>query len=188
VDAGTASTAPGGREVLDVDLVDLANVIGLRVRVGGVVVGTVADGFVLDDGTALATVHLEGDALQAGDVLAMGLALNLVATVVDGAEPSLSVASADDVVTLGDLGAPPVVASPSDSGPDVAGLLLPDGTPGATVPGDSTLAGETAPGGGTGLVIGLLLSLALVGVVALALGRRRPATRMMARPDRPRET
>ena len=58
----TSSSGPGATTILDVDLVDLGHVVGLRVRVGGIIVGMAEDGFVLDDGTAQVTVHLGGDA------------------------------------------------------------------------------------------------------------------------------
>ena len=131
-------------------------------------------------------MHLPDDALAFRDQLAVGVALNLVGTVAGGAEPSLSVATVDDIVTVGDLGAPSIDPSPV-SASDAAGLGQALG-PAAAGPDDSTLVGETGSASGAGLVIGLLLSLALVGLVALALGRRRSGATMMAHPDRPPES
>ena len=45
---------------LDADLVELEAFVGQRVRVGGLVVDLRADGFTLDDGTAIGRVILRG--------------------------------------------------------------------------------------------------------------------------------
>ena len=184
--AGPGAAATGAAGILDVDLVDLPTVVGLRVRVGGIVTAVTSDTFGLDDGTAEVTVRTEGDAGSVLSELAGGLAVNLVGLVVGGTQPTLSLTSADDLVTVGAVGVQPAPASPDASASDVGGLLAGTAMSPAT-PEDSSLVGDTTPGGATGLVIVLLLSLAGVGLVALALGRRRPPVRMMAHPEAPPE-
>jgi hypothetical protein len=193
---GTGRTLPpgtgGGTEIagadgpLDVDLADLPASTGRSVRVGGLITATAEDGVSLDDGTAVARATFTGDALALLPQLSVGLALNLIGTAGAGPVPRLTVASQEGVVPIS---AP--VASGADGAADASGA--PGATAEAVATADSFgLSGVAEPGatqepgeagGGSGiLVVGMLLSLALVGVVALLL-RRRPEWRPMARPN-----
>ena len=72
-----ASPSPGGIDITpDTDLAVLADHVGERVRVGGLIATVTDDGFDLDDGTALAKVRLRGAMadllphLRAGEAIA----------------------------------------------------------------------------------------------------------------------
>jgi hypothetical protein len=110
--SGDAAATP------DTDLATLFEHIGATVHVGGLISELTPDGFLLDDGTATARVVLHGDALvllphlQVGDALA---AHGVVQQ--DGEDLLVSVASAGDLVRVGDLGeAIPLGASASPDG------------------------------------------------------------------------
>ena len=68
-----AAPTPSGA---DVSLADLATRLGTMVRVGGLVTAVEADAFRLDDGTATATVVLEGPAVELAALLQPGDAVN----------------------------------------------------------------------------------------------------------------
>jgi hypothetical protein len=192
--ASTASGGTGGTSVnsaapapLDVDLVDLPASSGRLVRVGGLITATSATGVTLDDGTAVATATLEGDARSILPQLSVGLAVNLVGTAGAGPAPRLTVASEAGVVPVAAPG-----ASPSDATAAAAtgGLVMASSAPGALASDEFGLSGaqedavpgvETDSGGSAILIVGLLLSLALVGIVALLLRRGQPL-RAMAHP------
>ena len=85
---GSSGSAPGSglggssaSSGADISLADLSMRLATMVRVGGLVTAVEADGFLLDDGTATATVVLEGPAteiaalLQPGDAVEMPLPL-----------------------------------------------------------------------------------------------------------------
>ncbi|MDX6629085.1 MAG: hypothetical protein QOH00_1331, partial [Gaiellales bacterium] len=178
-----ATLTPG--QPLDVDLVDLPVSAGRAVRVGGLIVSIGTASLVLDDGTATATADVAGDARAVLSQLHVGLAINLIGKAGSGPGPRLTVTRAEDVIPVADPAAPAASAAPSDlAGPASAAAL------GASVgPSDAFslsdaegVAGEPAPAGSVPLLVGLLLSLALVGVVALLLSRRQPL-RLMAHPS-----
>ena len=74
-----ASTPSDGAPTTD--LRDLATRAGERVRVGGLVTGATADGLRLDDGTATATLVLQGDASDLAALVTPGDALDAVGVV-----------------------------------------------------------------------------------------------------------
>jgi hypothetical protein len=89
----------------DTDLATLFEHIGQRVHVGGLLTELTTDGFLLDDGTAIARVILHGDALILLPNLRVGEALAARGTVEQVGEAlRISVASAGDLVRVGDLG------------------------------------------------------------------------------------
>jgi hypothetical protein len=128
---GNASDASGGgaaasRVTLaqditpDTDLAALFEHLGETVHVGGLVSEMTTDGFLLDDGTAVARVVLEGDAavllphIRAGDAVA---AHGVVRQ--EGEELRLVVANAAGLVRVGDLGqAEPLVPGASGRDPE----------------------------------------------------------------------
>ena len=73
---GTDSRASGSPATPDVDLVDLAGHLGTNVRVGGLVTELNPDGFLLDDGTAMGAIALQGAAAEYLPLLEPGDALN----------------------------------------------------------------------------------------------------------------
>jgi hypothetical protein len=137
----------------DTDLATLFEHIGSTVHVGGLISELTADGFLLDDGTATARVVLHGDALvllahlQVGDALA---ARGIVQQ--DGEALLVSVASAADLVRVGDLGqALPMTGSGADVSPEAslaaAGPRLAGATGLEAVPAElsvATIAGISA--------------------------------------------
>jgi hypothetical protein len=117
--AGSGSGAAGAPDVTpDTDLATLLEHVGSQVHVGGLVTELTADGFLLDDGTAVARVVLHGDALVLLPNIRVGEALAARGTVEQiGESLSISVASAADLVRVGDLGqALPLASSASDTG------------------------------------------------------------------------
>ena len=101
---GSASTRQDPAP-LDVDLATLAEHVGARVRVGGLVVAPAADGFTLDDATAVASIVLTGDAAEFLGLLEPGDAVNATGIVArrHGALVVI-VESGAGLVRVGDLG------------------------------------------------------------------------------------
>jgi hypothetical protein len=159
--------------VPDVDLVDLASVIGTDVRVGGLVVDLRATGFTLDDGTAIGVVILSGTAADWIGLIEPGDAINVRGRVerIDG-DPAVVVEDPAAIVLGSALGHPAasIVSGPSPA-PEVA--AVDDGVLTAGI-GD---AGGGLPGAGISLVGLLAISLASVAVTLL---RRRHARRLVA--------
>jgi len=121
---GQASADPGVAAITpDTDLATLADLVGQRVKVGGLVARVAEDGFDLDDGTALARVALRGEMRSLLPHLRQGEAV-----------------AARGRVELLD-GAPVVVV-------DDEGNLLRVGTLGEGVPiGNAAPAASAGPGG-----------------------------------------
>ena len=157
------------------------------VRVGGLVTAVEADGFRLDDGTATATVVLEGPAAELAALLQPGDAVNAVGTPEVRDEVVLVVTDPSGVVLLGD---------PGDDG----GTRAQAGSMRWRVPGVSTAAGDATTGAldSAGLVAGrspgslaaVLAALSLVGAMTAAFAahravtlRRRSRARIQARLD-----
>lgn len=104
---GRAFGAGSGRTptAVDVDLATLAEHVGEIVRVGGLVVDPTADGFTLDDATAVARIVLEGDAAEFIGLLEPGDALNAVGQVTRrGDEIVVVVSDGGGLTRVGDLG------------------------------------------------------------------------------------
>lgn len=89
-----------------VDLATLPDHVGELVRVGGLVVARTADGFTLDDGTALGLVELRGDAAAFRELIEAGDAIGVVGRVQRrvGAPPSIVAGDPAGLVRLGSLG------------------------------------------------------------------------------------
>jgi len=179
IDAGVGTGATAGPDATnasqdstpDTDLAALAEHLGARVRVGGLVAAVMTDGVGLDDGTATAHLVLRGDALdllpflKAGDAIAAGGRVEqqagVVVVVVDGAA---------DIVRVGDLGqAMPVVradASPGPSSNPSSGRGF--ATAGGLVPGPESLS------------IAAMAGLSIVSLVVTLIRRRRAQQRLRA--------
>jgi hypothetical protein len=169
--AANADGATGDAGVPDTDLVALAEHVGQTVRVGGLVQELAADGFVLDDGTAIGRVVLTGDAAAYLPMLELGDALNATGRVeLDGEEPRVVVADSAGLVLVGDLAG----ATQGPAGASQSGSALDDGRP-APRRLAGGLLGPLEPGtAGAGIVLVTALSLA---VTAL---RRRRSRRLLA--------
>jgi hypothetical protein len=148
----------------DTDLATLADVVGQRVKVGGLVARVAEDGFDLDDGTALARVELRGDMrallphLHMGEAVAATGVVELLAgapvVVVDDEGALVRVGTLGEGLPIGDPGAP-VSSEP------------PDG------PGGPVTADSSAVLGGPGTMsLFALASLAGLSVLATVLRRR----------------
>ena len=155
--AGTAAITP------DTDLATLADVVGARVKVGGIVARVADDGFDLDDGTALARVQLRGDMLALLPHLREGEAVAATGRVelVDGAAV-LIVDGDGTLVRVGTLGQGlPIGAAnaPAPSGVDSGN---------APVTADS----GTGFGGPAPVSLLALASLTVLSVLATLIRRR----------------
>ncbi|HET9852533.1 MAG TPA: hypothetical protein VFP56_08520 [Candidatus Limnocylindrales bacterium] len=174
-DAG--STSAGGTSgtsadvTPDTDLAVLSEHVGERVRVGGLIASVSADGFDLDDGTALAHVELRGDMaellphLRAGEAVA---ASGIVA-LVDGT-PIVVVDEHGSLLRVGALGQA-IPIGPVPSAQELSG---------STAPGAAPLAADSvllSPGmAPTSVFVMALLTLASV---LMTLLRRRLARRRL---------
>jgi hypothetical protein len=177
------SAGPGAPATLDVDIVRLAEYVGQRVRVGGLISEVTTDGFLLDDGTAVGRIRLGGSAAEFVTSLEAGDAVNATGRVAaDGSEFILVVDEAAGLVRAGDptgsAGGGATGAAQSD--PPVAGDA---GQPWAS--DDPTAAGQLAGGLLAGALPGeaglLGLTLASLVSVAVTAARRHRSRRLLAR-------
>jgi hypothetical protein len=147
------------------------------VRVGGLVRDLHDDGFDLDDGTAIGTIVLTGDAAAWLPLIEPDDAINVVGRVTTSADgPTVVV---DDPAAIV-LGADPVAAAGAMTASAAAEPSTDPAMPSAD--GHPRLAGFGAdlgalPGAGAGLATLLLVTLASV---ALTLVRRRQSRRLLA--------
>jgi hypothetical protein len=153
---------------VDVDLATLAEHIGALVRVGGLVEAPTADGFTLDDATAVARVVLEGDAAEFIGLLEPGDALNAVGVVARRDDEIVVVVSDGGGLTrVGDLG-----------------QALPIGRQGTAEPQPQAASARTLAGLGTGTfdlpVLGLsgLLIVSMLSAALTVFRRKRIAARV----------
>jgi hypothetical protein len=126
-DASTAARPQAAAAPDDADLIDLGAVIGRTVRVGGLVVDLRADGFTLDDGTAIGRVVLRAAALDSLALVEPDDALNVVGPVEStAAGPVVVVDDPAHIIPAGDPIAPgsPAAASPvpAEASPSAAGV------------------------------------------------------------------
>ncbi len=168
--------------VPDADLRDLAAFDGRLVRVGGLVTELTADGFRLDDGTAVGRVVLAGPAAEWLGLIEPADAINVIgrvgtvgggpAVVVDDGA-AISLGSDPNAVAAG--GGAGATGDPSASPPDAAAAAsdAPQAARAAGLAGDLT----ALPGAGAGLLTLVLVSLASV---AVTLVRRQHARRSLA--------
>jgi len=191
-DGGGSSATTGGANdgsgpladaTADTDLVDLGNHVGQPVKVAGLISTLTPDGFVLDDGTATATVMLSNDALELEAYLMVGDALAANGTVTtDGDELRIRVTAAIDLVRVGDLGqAMPVTGSGNPS----AGASADPGASDAGAAGASSGNGPTVASlhglDGVGpFGLGLMLLLTGVSLVTTLLRRQQERRRVRA--------
>jgi hypothetical protein len=149
----------------DTDLATLADLVGQRVKVGGLVARFADDGFDLDDGTALARVQLRGDLLALLPHLRVGEAIAAAGRVelVDKA-PVVVVDADGTLVRVGTLGQ----ALPIGDGATLDPSEAPGGGP---VAADSS-GGVGGIGGPAPVSLLALASLTALSVLATVLRRR----------------
>jgi hypothetical protein len=117
--SGTASSAagrtPGDQAAaLDVELAELSEHLGERVRVGGLATLLGTDRIEIDDGTATAAIVLPAEAIDLGAEIVVGEPLNAVGRVVpDGERWAVAPESASDIARVGSLGELAPLATPS---------------------------------------------------------------------------
>jgi hypothetical protein len=170
---GTDSQSSGSTAAPDVDLVDLAGHLGTNVRVGGLVTELNSDGFLLDDGTAVGRIALQGAAAEYLPLLEPGDALNASGRVLkDGTGYRIVVDDPANLVRVGDPTLDPapsaeIVAQPAVRDPNVAAAA------------GRLAAGPLGPASpGTVGILGFVLI--SVASVAITLLRRRHARRIVA--------
>jgi Lamin Tail Domain len=169
----------------DADMRDLDTMIGKYVRVGGLVDALRADGFSLDDGTAVGRIRLSGSALDQLPLIEPGDALNVTGTVeTTEAGPQVAVAASGGLVVGGDpvaAASPPAgladgrTASVADPGEAISPASMTDPT--------ATDAVGTSGGRVAAVTVGVAL-LAVISAAALAgiaIRRSRRRRRMLAR-------
>jgi hypothetical protein len=160
-ETGAGASNGADRVTPDTDLATLADSVGQRVKVGGLIVRIADDGFDLDDGTALARIELRGAmaALLSHLREHEAIAATGVVALVDGA-PIVVVDDAGSLVRVGALGQ----ALPIDGAvPSVSGG------------GASAIAAGAAAGMGDAPVPGsvlVLAGLAALSVLATLVRRR----------------
>ena len=179
----SAPTTPGDPSpapVVDADVVDLDGFIGRTVRIGGLVVDLAADGFTIDDGTAIGRVVLRDAALELLALVEPDDALNAIGRVeASAAGPIVVVTDPGAVVRAGD----PVAAETSPA-PDPTAMTA--ATPDAEASGATTggrLAGLTGGGlrlepGAAGL--GTLVAISVLSLAVSLLRRRYRHRRLTA--------
>ena len=165
---GPSDPSASGPATADVDLADLSKHEGRLVRVGGVVADLGADRFTLDDGTAIGTIVLSGEALELLALVEPDDVVNVIGTVVrtdDG-----WIVATSDPGALGRAGDPVAPTSNADAATDPE---APSPATGGTV----DLAGFDLPGTGpAGLAgIGTLVFLTVVSLVMTVAIRRQRA-------------
>ena len=180
--SGSSASSGGTTAVPDVDFADLAGAVGSVVRVGGLVSELAADGFLLDDGSAIGRVRLAGAAVEHLPLIEPGDAVNVVGRVVRDDDESLAVVVEDPAAIS--LGSDPLAGTSANSSSESASPSAAAGTHadargtgiGAVSAGlFDDLAG--VPGAGAGVASLLAICLASLAVTAL---RRRHAQRLLA--------
>jgi len=180
-DTGSNPTAMAGASgdpsVADADLVDLDAFVGRTVRVGGLVVDLQADGFTLDDGTAVGRVVLRSTAIDALVLVEPEDALNVIGRVestLDG--PVVVVDDPGRVIVAGD---PVATASSPDASPTAAGVEASSAAGGAGRFAGLTGGPSPLDAGAAGL--GTLLAISAASVVVTILRREHARRRLAAR-------
>ena len=146
--AAAAASAPP-----DLDLADLAAHVGQVVRVGGLVGHVDADGFRLDDGTAVAWVRLGAGAADLARSMLVGDALSAIGRVERDPGDGLALVVVDDpggIALVGGLGPDPSASVDASAGGTVRGAgrdLGRRAVPGSAPPTDGAAsAGSACPG------------------------------------------
>ena len=106
---GPASASSAAPTVPDRDFADLAGAVGTVVRVGGLVTELVADGFLVDDGTAIGRVTLTGAAVEQLPLIEPGDAVNVIGRVTRREDGSFAVV-VDDPAAIS-LGSDPLAGA-----------------------------------------------------------------------------
>ena len=165
-DAATTDAGP-----LDVDLADLAANVGRRVRAGGLVVDLIEDGITLDDGTAVASVRLSGEAADHLPFLEPGDVVNVIGVpALTGGAAVLVASAGGDVIRVPALGERVELDLPS---PTRASQASPAGEVTRVRPMPGLAALEALPGAGAGIGSLLLVAGASVAIHLLRQGRAR---------------
>jgi len=180
-DAGAAAANPAAQAVditPDTDLAALAEHLGQRVRVGGLIARLAVDGFDLDDGTALARIQLRDDMtallahLRAGEAVAATGTVELIDAV-----PAVVVGSDGALLRVGSLGQ----ALPIGGLPSAAAATEEPAEGGSSLAADSTgLSPNLAPTSLLALAMITALSV-LMTVLRRRLARRQLRIALVAR-------
>ncbi|MEO7664963.1 MAG: OB-fold nucleic acid binding domain-containing protein, partial [Candidatus Limnocylindrales bacterium] len=182
--SGSGSASAGGSQssgaasgVTTIDLATLADHVGELARVGGLVDSDAPDGFMLDDGTAIARIVLGGDAAVFADLIEPGDAIGVEGRVARAEAGAFVVVVTDPagLVRLGALGETiPLGTSATDG---VSGRRT--GEPGANAT-QASLAGPFDDGPAGWLGIGGILALSVTSLLVTFLRRRSGRRRVLA--------
>jgi hypothetical protein len=162
--AGSISGPAGsslGASPTDIDIAEVGDHVGALVRVGGLVGELGADGFALDDGTAIGRIVLSGSALDQLALIEAGDPLNAIGIVQERPDPAgvagavVMVSDAAGIIRVGDPVADAPSAAPSNP------------LPGGPAP---SAADESATHRASGLLDANLPDLGIAGIVLAALG------------------
>ena len=176
--ATSASGDPGpgasGATIPQVDLRDLGAKTGNRVRAGGLITAVDADGFRLDDGTAVAGVVLAGDAADLAAILGPGDAVDVTGDVELRGQAVIVVRDPAGLLLLGGTGVAAAATAPVvDTSPGAATRLPADLTHLAPLAKtDNARVDPIVPG------LASLLLVILAGLVAAIAHRRRDQRRL----------
>ncbi len=159
----------------DIDLVDLEAHLGQTVRVGGLIVDLVANGFALDDGTAVATVVLLDGAAEFLPLLEPGDAINATGRIERrGDAVAVVVRDPQGLARVGDLDAVGVAASEEPSAP-------PASLHGPLAASTNPLGLDAPSAAGIATLVLLSTASATVTIIRRRQLRRRLLARMTAR-------
>jgi hypothetical protein len=158
--AGPAGSS-GSASPTDMDIAEIGDHVGALVRVGGLVGELGADGFALDDGTAIGRIVLSGSALDQLPLIEAGDPLNAIGIVQERPDPA---GAASHVVMVSDAAGIIRVGDPVGDAPSAAPS---DPPPGDTVSG---MPDATATHRASGLLDASLPDLGIAGIVLAALG------------------
>jgi hypothetical protein len=148
----------GAGAPLDIDLAQIRDHVGALVRVGGLVGDVRADGFGLDDGTAVGRVLLGGAALDQLPLVETGDALNAIGIVQVGAgdgAPVVAVSDPGGIARVGD----PVGDAPSSA---------PSEGPPVTI--EPVVADDPSTHRASGLLDATLPDVGIAGILLAGLG------------------
>jgi hypothetical protein len=177
--AGGIGQATGQPGPTDVDLAILGEQVGGLVRVGGLVTELRADGFDLDDGTAIGRIVLRDRALEALPVIEVGDALNAIGVVERAPDAARASGSAGLLVAVRDPAGVVRVGDPSGSEADTS---VPSAAAESSAPDAATTqAGSVIDPGVSGIgIVGVVL-LSAISLTATLVRRRRARRRLAAR-------
>jgi hypothetical protein len=157
--SSSGSTDSSPATPLDLDIAEIGDHVGVLVRVGGLVGGLQADGFELDDGTAVGRIVLRGAAVDQRSLIGTGDALNAIGIVEAGSDSAagahlVAVTDPAGIIRVGDPSADAPSTAPSEP---------------AALPTGLAIGGDPATHRASGLLDSSLPDIGIAGVVLAGL-------------------